>query len=225
MPARGEREADPRVDREMRHGEAGDARERQLHDGDLADKPGDHHERERHHDPDQRVGQRLTEVERQHDEGHRADEGQGDSEGEWVLRLRHVRQTLFDELTPSGQRCSAQEHRSDDEHEDEQLLRPGIANPSDVGNHDFVDAYSITDSIIPIASPLAQAIANEVEPCEQRGGERWNDQEWERERVERGNRAREDAERTQDEAGDHHVHQGQLVGRETRKLGGHISNT
>jgi hypothetical protein len=36
--------ADPRVDREMRDGEAGDARERELHDRDLSDEAGDHDE-------------------------------------------------------------------------------------------------------------------------------------------------------------------------------------
>ena len=69
---RGQREADPGVDGEVRDHEARDARERELDDRDLADEARDDHERERHHDPDQRVDQRLAEVERQHDERHRA---------------------------------------------------------------------------------------------------------------------------------------------------------
>ena len=41
-------------------------------------------------------------------------------------------------------------------------LTPGQATLWLVGNHDFVDAYSISDSAIPMARPHAHAIVNEV---------------------------------------------------------------
>ena len=41
-------------------------------------------------------------------------------------------------------------------------LTPGQATPALVGNHVFVDAYSISDSAIPIARPHAHAIVSEV---------------------------------------------------------------
>ena len=41
-------------------------------------------------------------------------------------------------------------------------LTPGHAAPSLVGNHDFVDSSSISDSSIPMPRPHAQAIANDV---------------------------------------------------------------
>ena len=132
MPASGASgKADPRIDRQMRHGEAGDAGERELDDRDLPDEAGDDHERESHHDADQRVRQRLAEVERQHDERDRAQDRRGDRERVRVLRARHVREALLDELAACRQRRAAQEHRRHDEHEDEQLLdarpapRPG----------------------------------------------------------------------------------------------------
>ena len=41
-------------------------------------------------------------------------------------------------------------------------LTPGIARPSVVGNHDFVEEYSISDSSMPMPSPQRHAIQNEV---------------------------------------------------------------
>ena len=83
---RRQREADPGIDGEMRDGEAGDAGERELDDRDLPDEAGDDHQRECHHDADQRVRQRLAEVERQHDERDRAQERRRDRERARVLR-------------------------------------------------------------------------------------------------------------------------------------------
>ena len=56
------------VRREVRHREARDAGERELHDGDLADEADDHDEREADQDAEQRVDQRLAEVVREHDQ-------------------------------------------------------------------------------------------------------------------------------------------------------------
>ncbi len=63
------------VGRQVRHREAGDAGERELHDGDLADEADDHDEREADDDAEQRVDQRLPEVVREHDQRDGADDG------------------------------------------------------------------------------------------------------------------------------------------------------
>ena len=60
------------------------------------------------------------------------------------------------------------------------------------------------------------------EPREEGGGERRHDEERQRGRVERRDRAGEDAERAEQEAGEQRVRERQLVGRETRKAGGDV---
>ena len=123
---RRQREADARVDGEVRDGEAGDAGERELDDRDLADEAGDHDQREGHHDADQRVRQRLAEVERQHDERDRAEDRRGDRRGRTDASARGT----------SGRRCSTSSPRVGSDaprrniaatmsSEDEQLLDAG----------------------------------------------------------------------------------------------------
>ena len=64
----------PDVGRQVRHREARDTGERELHDGDLADEADDDDEREADHDAEQRVDQGLPEVEREGDQAGDADD-------------------------------------------------------------------------------------------------------------------------------------------------------
>ena len=146
-----------------------------------------------------------------------------DRERDRVLRARHVGKALLDELAARRQRRAAQEHRRHDEHEDEQLLDAGPApRPSLVGNHDFVDAYSISDSSIPMPRPQAHAIANEVSLAKRaaaRAGTTRNGS------VVVSSAATEPAKIPSvpsSEAGEQRVRERQLVRRQTREAGGDV---
>ena len=70
---------------------------------------------------------------------------------------------------------------------------------------------------MPMPRPQAHAIAERREPGEEGGGESGHDEERQRGRVERRDRAGEDPERAEQEAGEHRVGERQLVRRQARE--------
>ena len=54
-------------------------------------------------------------------------------------------------------------------------VTPGSATPPDCGNQDCAEAYWISESMMPMPSRRAHAIAERGEPRDQRGGERRDD--------------------------------------------------
>src|SRR5205823_5807927 len=82
----------------VRDRESGGAGQRELDDRDLADEAGDHHERQRHQRADQRIDQGLAEVEREHDQQHRAAERADQPGADQVLRAGRLGQTPLDDL-------------------------------------------------------------------------------------------------------------------------------
>ena len=101
-------------------------------------------------------------------------------------------------------------------------LTPGQATPALVGNHVFVDAYSISDSAIPIARPQAHAIVSEVSRAKRAAARAGTTRNGKRGRVERRHRAGEDPEGAEHEAGEDRVRERQLVRRQPREAGGDV---
>jgi hypothetical protein len=125
----------------MRHREAGDARERKLDDGDLADEADDHHERQADDHAEQRVDRRLPEVVGEDDQRDHADHERDRARPKQPLRPRRERQASLDELAAAGQRGSSPEHGEDDDEEDEQLghathrAAAGVGREPGLGRH------------------------------------------------------------------------------------------
>ena len=121
-----EREPDAVVDGEVRQDEAGDSRERELDDRDLADEARDHDERQAHDRREERRDQRLPEVVGEDDQcDDRRRPSRSTAARPEPLGARSERQPLLDQLAAAREARPAHEHRDHHEHEDEERLHAG----------------------------------------------------------------------------------------------------
>ena len=165
------------VGRQMRHREARDAGERELHHGDLPDEADDDHEREADDDAEERVDQRLAEVVREHDQADDAGEQGDPAPPAEPLRARHGWRRLSTISPRPGRLAPRRKSATTMTGRRTARAAPQRCAPSSVGNQVCVDQYWSSDWNTPIARPAKHATKNDVNPARSaaaRAGTTWN---------------------------------------------------
>ena len=133
---------------------------------------------------------------------------------------RHERQPLLDELAAARQRRAAQEHRRDDDQEGDELLDAGQRHAV-VGREPALVGEVVQQRVDdPDAESGGGRDGERRQPREQRGGERGDDLERQRDRVELGDRGGEHADRPRHDARQQRVDHRQAVRRQAGEQGG-----